>query len=1329
MGKSYVENSLKRFLKRKVKITLGVVVTFLITGAVSFGAEEGSIIEGNGTYISHDIWFDGIGTQENILKEDIKIGSDVVLSKDIINNNSALMSTTVKQNIKNVSLLIAGKDVKLETDNGDYNSGLELKKANSGLADNNILRADGKGTISVNGKDLEVDLTNAEEIDGTGSWKSVQTAINGGKAVNYKNISLKNPSWVQSGQTARNNSEVYNYGTMTSGEMVQRAELNSSAYNYGTLIGTSVQYARNNGRVYNYGTIILKGFKLLPIPASGQYTLNDSLAVNYGVIIGAGESGQGVNGSNSILKNYGVIATDSERGQNSPGTKIENIKIYNYGIIANKGKEKNGELVGLGQVLNSKNGSGFNYGLIINNGNFGQRLAGENSEIYNYGLIANKGKVGQETQGKNNTGYNYGIIANSDIAGQYVNGGDGGNKAINYGIIANNGSDGQIATYNAIVENYGIIANKGDKGQYSYGKKAEDITNILNNGIINNSGDYGMGVAEGHKGENNGIVFNHTDKNVLYGNITNNGAIIIKDNGTGAYGGSVVKKGIQIDAKNTNDIKISQIEDSMLVATNQNDGVATADKKFTGGTLADNKNLFVDRYTKDKLTETVTLNNTTLTGNHITTVVGSDDKSDKTVISTNNDLTLNNSTIIGYFEKDGTLLEVNGNLTLTGNSVINAIAGNKYTGYKGNPLDNVIAVKLDKKGILTIEENSKVLGKVEGKGMTILKNSTQVHDKGYNITKLEILTTRKTNTTINKLNLQEGLVFSGHQTSKDNTKVILGNNIDIKGGISFNETNGEILGADITLGDGQTSSDKTINIDNITLGTENDVLTIKNILGTVGEINGNGGKDIVKLEKSAGDTFDYKLKNIDTLDLGNSAWKIGANANISHDTITRADGKTTIQNGTLAGELQGTAEKGVEFVNSEAVNSVLGNSTFGENAKFQMNIGKGMELKAGAEYDIDDTTVDNLKNNVGEKNITASAIFTKATEQGKDIRVKTAEEMKIDSRYSGIYEEMLENASSNSEILDTLNSSDVSSIANAVNGKGALGDTLATTGYKITRDISNSFMSAVNEWGKKANKGEWLANAKYINSDVEYDGANKVKGYDSDIKSMVGMIEYGVSDNTSLGIALGGGDTEIDVKDAGTLKGDNYYIGAYAKHSVNGFDLTGNLGYTISDLEINGEGSADSSAITLGGYIKRDIALTETVRLEPNLSFTYDYIMQDNAEGSGVKADNKDIHVFEAGTGMNIVKGFNFEKGLLELEAGVKYSMADVNRNEETVISVYGIDNINLGNPEIDKTRGTAHVGFDYEHTTGFGVNGKYEMMWSDSGDDSRITAGISYRF
>ena len=761
-------------------------------------------------------------------------------------------------------------------------------------------------------------------------------------------------------------------------------------------------------------------------------------------------------------------------------------------------------------------------------------------------------------------------------------------------------------------------------------------------------------------------------------------------------------------------------------------------EEYISGKIESNKNVFINNLGADKKT-TVTEIADNLENAHITTAVTNDVG---TVIKKDGDLTLNNSTIIGYFEKDGTLLEVKGDLTLSGNSVINAIAGNEYTGYKGNALNNVVAVKLNENGTLTIGENSKVLGAVKGNGTLVYENiDDEFYSNTQEVDSAVIRTTAGKTTDIALANLtlkdsQTGVNNAGkliidNQSDKKlegkevSTTITLANNINIEKGIDGSSS---INGIELVLGDGQTSSDKTINIDSITLGTGDDILTINNVLGKVGVIDGNKGNDTVNLKISAGDTFDYKLKNIDTLDLGTHTWKIGANAEITHDTIIKADEKTTIQNGTLMGELKGTSEKGVEFINNEAVNKVIGNSTFGENAKFQMNIGKDMKLEAGGEYNLDDTTRNNL---AGIKdNIVTSAIFTTAKDDtSKELRVKSAKEMNINERYSGIYEEMLKNASSNSEILDTLNSSDVSSIANAINGKGALGDTLATTGYKITRDISNSFMSAVNEWGKKADKGEWLTNAKYISSDVEYDGANNVKGYDSDINSMIGMIEYGVSENTAYGIALGGGDTEIDVKDAGTLKGDNYYIGAYAKHSVNGFDLVGNLGYTISDLEVNGEGSADSSAITFGGYIKKNVVLTETVRIEPNFSFTYDYIMQDNGEGNGVKVDNKDIHVFEASAGMNIVKGFNLETGVFELKAGAKYSMADINRNEETIISVYGIDDINLGSPEVDKTRGTANIGFDYEHNSGFGVNGKYEMMWSDSGDDSRITAGVSYRF
>lgn len=62
MGKSYVENSLKRFLKRKVKITLGLVVTFMITGAVALGIEEGST-EWHKQQAKE--WLSGKGTEVN----------------------------------------------------------------------------------------------------------------------------------------------------------------------------------------------------------------------------------------------------------------------------------------------------------------------------------------------------------------------------------------------------------------------------------------------------------------------------------------------------------------------------------------------------------------------------------------------------------------------------------------------------------------------------------------------------------------------------------------------------------------------------------------------------------------------------------------------------------------------------------------------------------------------------------------------------------------------------------------------------------------------------------------------------------------------------------------------------------------------------------------------------------------------------------------------------------------------------------------------------------------------------------------------------------------
>ena len=75
MGKNYAENSLKRFLKRKVKITLGVVVSFLITGVVAFAAEKSEIVvkleEQQGNYTTAKGNLEGLGAEIFKDKQDI----------------------------------------------------------------------------------------------------------------------------------------------------------------------------------------------------------------------------------------------------------------------------------------------------------------------------------------------------------------------------------------------------------------------------------------------------------------------------------------------------------------------------------------------------------------------------------------------------------------------------------------------------------------------------------------------------------------------------------------------------------------------------------------------------------------------------------------------------------------------------------------------------------------------------------------------------------------------------------------------------------------------------------------------------------------------------------------------------------------------------------------------------------------------------------------------------------------------------------------------------------------------------------------------------------
>ena len=100
MEKQNIEKSLKRYLKRKVSLTLGVVVTFLITGSLGYGAMYKEGVVGNGTKTPTNIVNGVWNVDASIGEEEYKYG--------VVAANGGIFDAT-DENIKEIKIINEGK--------------------------------------------------------------------------------------------------------------------------------------------------------------------------------------------------------------------------------------------------------------------------------------------------------------------------------------------------------------------------------------------------------------------------------------------------------------------------------------------------------------------------------------------------------------------------------------------------------------------------------------------------------------------------------------------------------------------------------------------------------------------------------------------------------------------------------------------------------------------------------------------------------------------------------------------------------------------------------------------------------------------------------------------------------------------------------------------------------------------------------------------------------------------------------------------------------------------------------------------------------------------
>jgi len=1032
-------------------------------------------------------------------------------------------------------------------------------------------------------------------------------------------------------------------------------------------------------------TIVNKG-EITFTGDGGQSIGNNGVGYNYGIIANKKNQGQSI-GSNGVGYNYGIIANDGVSGQYILGTG------YNYGIIANDGS--NGQ-----NIL----GIGYNYGIIANSGNTGQNI-GSNGIGYNFGLIHNKGNYGQNI-GSNGVGYNYGVIINTN----------------------NNSAQSIIGTG----YNYGIInVNTNASGQYIGKDKGGKVYNY---GIINNNGGTAINISSG-EASNYGVVKNTTGA-VFNGKVDNYGIVIYTtDNQNGSLGAGI-NKGVVL------------AKDYTLVSGKNNH---VTDLSSTGSitTAILNEEEKTTYYTKDN-----TINfSQDLTGNVLTAVITGDN--DVAYNYTGSDeLILNDSVVTGYFTDGGkgTLLNVSNDLVLV-NSTINAVTDIENR-------DNVTAVKLDG-GTLTQIGESQIVGKVEGEGginylasqskeqsisingEVTLRNATADEVINYGITN------NKTDISFKILEADKLTLDFTVEDSENVNKIVLGDNVVI----------GEATTTTPVI-DGSSSSEKinlTINDitgihGDITLGNNDDTLTIAKNYAYDGVIDlGNGTNDILNLShsdegtthvKNEENTFNYKVHNVEEINLTGGHWHIDntkteitgdkVNLNISGElhvevnSLGAGKGVETSMDGVGkdVNDFTVSAGEGIKFVVGDNFNALEPSYSF----ETEYKLGADTEIKGAVIFDTSASTV--TEDSVGHINI----------------RVKEADELGLGD-YAAIYDTVIKNLSENDALRNAINYQDGGQFQDMIKNTDFQASAFYTTGYAVTKDVTDMYMDTVESFGRKAGAGEWLAFGKYLSSDTEFDGGSSSRGYDGDITGTVGMVEYGVNDTTSYGVVFGKGDTEIDITGGGKLDGDNTYIGGYVKHTTEGgIELLGNIGFTKSDLDakfsthdtvggvnynIISDGSSDADAITLSLKAKKPYSISETLRVEPMLGARYTLINQDAVESSdrNFRIDERDVTVLEGMAGADLVKDFSVANGKLSLKTGVEVSLLSVSDSDDARYTLYGNEIALVNEEEIADSKVSAHVGFGYEHENGVGVDARYKFIWTDKGDSNRAEVGLSYRF
>ena len=1388
MGKNYVESSLKRFLKRKVKITMGFVVAFMIMGTGVFAENN---YYANNTNGDVELTKDDIKLDEN---GEVSIKVNTSVSAENNNRYTALgaeagkkltLTTNRKINIVNDSIVTNPERLYGITLNGGANANITANEINFNITGANQsvrgIRNNGGKTLTINGSITGEFSNKSNDLVGIDVWYGgevtvkgntnlslessegriigVQNFSNNGKKVefngDFKTTLIKGENNHQHFQGVLGYQSTTNFNGNTEIIMINDSnsnELASSSNGLSAQQNHIIDIQCDPGNAYNTEINFNGDRTKLSLISTGA-----SKDVNVGVrASGKGPGSVNFNGKEVTIEinsknSNNVMALASQYGANII-SKADNKMILN---VKNEVDNEHSNTYG----IYSSQYAGYN-GNVTLNGSVDIRVEANNGYAYGIANIAPKAKSDED--GKILIGGDLKILAVSkgEATGVFVNGKNAvttinGNTIIEAignetttAITAYEKGKINITGENKKVQITGdILATKGGEITANVSTADSFLKGAITDNNGNNAGTVNITMDNGAKWDNTG------DSSVTNLTVGNN-SIVNSEN----------KIGISKALTNAGTINLSNGA-SMNLATgstlvNEDAGtinVASGATAITGAGKAENRGLInlADTDNSDKKVSKLLDGTATLTNKG--TIALQDKTGTMTDEEWNNllkELSAQGFTNTGMIVDSTGKTIFSGGTTITDSTVGDIVSGdaqdNGAIKVEGN---TTITGSTSQEGTETTTDTLKDIT-VNVEGNLTLKQETVTSGTGAGVVMEDVTMNVSSGNSVTATG--EGHKLSGSVVLNGNSSIVVGDGKDASDSLTLSGAVSQGATTETEKATIKVESDGTLNLVDATVN----VAINSDATGQTGAVTSKGEtsiKDItVKSLDITGASEEVNITTIDgnvnigTITVGDSTDTKGEKTNIlvlSADTVLGTPSSTrarlfrapagtstnTIkiggENGQLALEL---GENGKNALGNSSGIGIIGTSTDKNN--------KDLLIKTAGLSGKENTI--NLGDNKFEKvGVTSDSkiylLDTILNENAGDSNNTTVTLKYNNELYKG--NSILNNI--NAQAFDVSNFFSSDEAEREVQLDKIYSSNIYSETVKAAYDTVKMNEEAVLSLARKSEVGKWTAEGKALYSKDEYDRKGTVGEYSSEIEStgLMAAFGYGLNETTTAGVAFSGVKQDVDT-DGGSADADLFYLGVYGNKVYGNYDFTAGLGYQFGEYEadntitnVHSSDKYDSKA--LSGYVQGRYTadLGDGLSLQPRVRLGYTYVEQDDTRDSYFGVSDTEISTFDAEFGLDTVKSVQLEKSKVDVKFGVSYVRTMGDTDDEFTGRFYGAtasEGFDVLGAELAENVVKFNLGAEVTNENGFFYNGglTYEFG-SDDTDAYGINVGVGYKF